>query len=179
VAVLERSAAFGRGPSDLLVGREVDETAWSIYSNPPRWSPGGELAANLRSWREAEVPASNGVVNARSMARLYGCLARGGEIDGVRLLSPETVERGRRCLARGEDPYVGQLAFATGFELQTGGTDLGPPTDAFGHTGAGGSSHGAWPSLRTGFSYTPNQLRRIGGADPRARELLVALRSAL
>ena len=179
VAVLERSAAFGRGPSDLLVEREVDETAWSIYSNPPRWSPHGELAANLRSWRQAEVPATNGIVNARSLARLYGCLARGGEIDGVRLLSPETVERGRRCLARGQDPYVGELAFATGFELQTGGVDLGPPTDAFGHSGAGGSVHGAWPGLRTGFSYAPNLLRSLDGGDPRAEALLTALHSAI
>ncbi len=178
VAVLERGAAFGQGPTDLLVGREVDETAWSIYSNPPRWS-GDELAANLCAWRQAEVPATNGIVSARSLARLYGCLARGGEIDGVRLLSPETVERGRRCLARGVDPYVGELAFATGFELQTGEVDLGPPADAFGHSGAGGSVHGAWPESRTGFSYAPNLLRSLDGGDPRAAALLTALHAAI
>jgi CubicO group peptidase (beta-lactamase class C family) len=179
VAVLERGAAFGRGPTDLLVEREVDETAWSIYSNPPRWSHGGELAANLRSWRQAEVPATNAIANARSMARLYGCLARGGDIDGVRLLSPETVDRGRHCLARGRDPYVGELAFGTGFQLQSDGGDLGPAPDAFGHTGAGGSVHGAWPGLWTGFSYAPNLLRSLDAGDPRAEALLTALHAAV
>lgn len=41
----------------------------------------------------AEVPAANGVTNARSLARIYAaCL---GEVDGVRLLDAATVARAR------------------------------------------------------------------------------------
>jgi CubicO group peptidase (beta-lactamase class C family) len=174
VAVLERGEAFPREGTTA----DVDKSAWSVSSNPPRFS-GKELAGNLRRWRAAEIPATNGITTARSLARLYGCLARGGELYGVRLLASETIERGRRCLARGHDPLVGELAFATGFQVQTGKMPFGPPTDAYGHGGAGGSVHGAWPSLRTGFSYTPNLLASVSTTDPRAEALLAALHTAV
>lgn len=176
VARIERDATFA---DQFALTREDDEMAWSIWSNPPRFT-GGELAANMRSWHAAEVPATNGIASARSLACLYGCLAAGGAIDGVRLLSPETIAAGTRPLARGHDPFLHMpLAFATGYQLQTSEMALGPVDDAFGHTGAGGSSHGGWPSLGTGFSYAPNRLWTLGDADPRARELLAALRAAL
>jgi len=176
VARIERDASFS---AELAVTRESDEMAWSIWSNPPRFT-GSELAANLRSWHAAEVPATNAIVAARSLARLYGCLAAGGAIDGVRLLEPDTIVAGTRPLARGHDPYLDMpLAFATGYQLQTSRMALGPVEDAFGHTGAGGSVHGAWPSLRTGYSYTPNLLAQIGEIDPRGYELLAALRAVL
>jgi CubicO group peptidase (beta-lactamase class C family) len=177
VAVIERSDAFG-AESEVAAGRDVDPVAWSIFSNPPRFF-GPELAANDRRWHAAEIPASNAIVSARSLARLYGCLARGGELDGVRLVASETIEQGRRCLSRGQDPCVGEIAVATGFQLQTSEMGLGPVADAFGHTGAGGSAHGAWPSLRTGFSYAPNLLGSIGATDLRAQQLLAALHHAV
>ncbi len=36
---------------------------------------------------DAEMPAANGVVTARALARMYGAIANGGEIDGTRFLS--------------------------------------------------------------------------------------------
>lgn len=178
VAVLERGEAFGGEQDGMVVARETDEVAWSIWSNPPRFSEDG-LAGNLRAWHAAEVPATNGIATARSLARLYACLACGGELDGVRLLAPETLERGRRCLARGQDPYLGEMAFATGFQLQTSELEMGREPDAFGHAGAGGSMHGAWPRLRVGFSYAPNRLASLDSADPRARALLDAVHAAV
>ena len=41
----------------------------------------------------AEIPAGNGHGNARAIARVYGALARGGEIDGYQVLSSEAIER--------------------------------------------------------------------------------------
>jgi CubicO group peptidase (beta-lactamase class C family) len=177
VAVIERDVAFGDEQDGMVVAREVDEVAWSIWANPPRFT-GREMAANMRAWHAAEVPATNGIVAARSLARLYACLARGGELDGVRLLLPQTLEQGRRRLSHGQDPYLGELAFATGFQVQTSELELGPEADAFGHTGAGGSTHGAWPRLRTGFSYAPNLLHSLDGVDPRGARLLAALHEA-
>ena len=175
VARIERGPGFGQG---IVASREADEAAWSVWSNPPRFAD-GELAANLPSWHAAEVPATNGIVAARSLARLYGCLARGGELDGARLVGASTIAEGTRALARGTDPYIGEVAFATGFQVQTGERELGPPEDAFGHPGAGGSVHGAWPGLRTGFSYAPNLLANLESADPRAAGLLDALHVAV
>lgn len=179
VAYLERDATFEREQSEVVVDRETDEIAWSIWSNPPRFAD-GELAANRRIWHAAEIPATNGIVAARSLARLYGCLAREGEIDGVCLLSPHTIESAWHCLACGKDPYLEELlAFGVGFQLQTEEMPFGPAKDAFGHAGAGGSTHGAWPSLRTGFSYAPNLLTSLSEADPRSQALLGALHAAV
>ena len=178
VATLEIGETFATTQSGLAVDRSEDEDAWSVWSNPPRFS-GGYLAANLRAWRAAEIPASNGVATARSLARLYGALACGGALDGTRILMPRTIEQGRRRLSLGQDPHIGEVAFATGFQLQTAERALGPEPDAFGHSGAGGSVHGAWPSLRVGFSYTPNMLTGLGATDTRATGLLTALHAAL
>ena len=178
VAVIERSSDFGIENSEMGAGRDTEPVRWSIWSNPPRFAD-GQLAANDRRWHAAEIPATNGIVTARSLGRLYGCLARGGTIDGVRLLAPETIDSGRRCITRGTDPDIGAMAVATGYELQTENMVFGPPPDAFGHTGAGGSVHGAWPSLRTGFSYSPNMLGSMGPGDPRAKALLDSLHAAI
>jgi CubicO group peptidase (beta-lactamase class C family) len=45
-----------------------------------------------RAWRAAEVPAANGVADARSVARMYAATV--SDVDGVRLLDPP-LSRGR------------------------------------------------------------------------------------
>ena len=47
--------------------------------------------ANTPGWRRADLGALNGHGNARSVARVLSVVARGGEVDGVRLLSPDTL----------------------------------------------------------------------------------------
>ena len=65
------------------------------------------------------------------------------------------------------------MVYGAGFELHIPGSRLGAPIDAFGHVGAGGSTHGAWPSRRITFSYLMNQVRTV--PDPRPQTLLDAL----
>jgi CubicO group peptidase (beta-lactamase class C family) len=48
-------------------------------------------AANTPAWRQADLGALNGHGNARSVARILSALALGGVVDGVRLLSPDTI----------------------------------------------------------------------------------------
>ena len=73
------------------------------------------------------------------------------------------------------DPFIAEpMAFGTAYALQTEQGRFGPPADAFGHSGAGGSIHCAWPSQQLGLSYVMNQLR----ADPevlRTSSMLKAL----
>ena len=178
VAFVEQAPAFAREYEEMLKACGGDEVAWATWANPPRF--GEELAANLPEWHAAEVPGSNAIVSARSLSRLYACLARGGELDGFRLLAPDTVALVRRRIAVGPVPAAGvQLAFGVGFGLQTPEPQYGLPPDAFGHTGAGGSVHAAWPELRTSLSYTPNLLASAGTVDPRASSLLEALHRAV
>ena len=99
----------------------------------------------------------------------------GGEIDGIRVLKPETVALGRMELSRFLDPYIIELmAYGVMWAIQTPQRRFGPPADAFGHSGAGGSIHGGWPSQQVGFSYTMNQMR-VDPEDARSRHLLVKL----
>lgn len=140
---------------------------------------GERFVVNDRDFLRAEMAGVNGVATARSMARLYGCLARGGTIDGARLLAPETVRWGYAPIAAGLDRLTRKpAAFSTGFEIQSELQWYGPAVQAFGHSGAGGSVHGAWPHLRTGFSYAMNLMRR-DDRDGRAQRILTALHTAV
>jgi CubicO group peptidase (beta-lactamase class C family) len=173
-----RTAQLRRAPnfaySAFLGDNEPDERLGLVYNNPPlplQWDDPAMLAV--------EIPGANCVATARAMASLYGCLAAGGKIGDVQLLQPDTVELGRRQLSSGEDPLSGRLLrFGVGFELAPNPSELGLPVDAFGHTGAGGSSHGAWPSQRTGFSFVVSEMRPEND-DGRAGRILGALRDAV
>jgi CubicO group peptidase (beta-lactamase class C family) len=165
--------------ADFKASQDIAEIEWAIWRNPPRFAD-GNLAANLPLWHRSEIPGTSAVASARSVARLYGHLVGNHERHETTLISPVALATGTRCLARGRDVILDQpLAFGVGFQLQTDSHILGLPPDAFGHSGAGGSVHGAWPSLRTGFSYTTNKLATMRGADPRAAALLEALRDGV
>ena len=94
----------------------------------------------------ASIPAANGLFTARSLARMYACLAAGGELDGVRLLSPQTLGRALR-----RQRHSGELAvipFDMRWRLGYHGvfTAQGSPRNGFGHFGFGGSGGWADPS---------------------------------
>jgi CubicO group peptidase (beta-lactamase class C family) len=158
----------------------ADQLLAYVWRNPPPLpADGSPLSFNRPAFHQAEIPGANAIGTARSLARLYGCLALGGELDGVRLLSAETLARGRRELTRRRDPLIDEPhAFGVGFALQTELQLFGPPADAFGHGGAGGSVHCAWPSQRVGVSYAMNTMRDVL-EDPRSAGLLTALHAAL
>ena len=131
---------------------------------------------NSRAWRGAEVPAANGHTNARALARFYGALAHGGELDGVRILSPAQIER---CLieqSSGIDAVANvPMRFGLGYRLTQPAALYGPNPRTFGHTGAGGSLGFADPDAKVGFAYTMNQMGSHILLDPRVVALLDAL----
>jgi CubicO group peptidase (beta-lactamase class C family) len=179
VSRLHYGPRWGLNPIAAPERREHDELLGLIWDNPPIFPP-DHIPWNTRAFHAAEIGAAGAIGTARSIARLYGCLARGGEIDGVRILAPETIELGRTQLSGGHDPLSDQpMAFGIGFQLQTERPRFGAPHDAFGHDGAGGSIHCAWPSHRTGISYAMNEMRDDPDGDPRSQTLLAALLTAL
>ncbi|WP_163505581.1 serine hydrolase domain-containing protein [Fodinicola acaciae] len=156
-----------------------DELFLRAWSNPPLW-PDGPVAYNGRAFHAAEVPGAGAISTARSLARFYGALALGGRIDGVRIMAPETVELGQRPIVDSMDQVLfAPFSRGVGFQLQNESMNLGPAKVAFGHDGAGGSVHAAWPELRTGFSYAMNELRSSLAFDPRPKALLDALHSVV
>jgi CubicO group peptidase (beta-lactamase class C family) len=75
-------------------------------------------AANTPGWRNADMGALNGHGNARSVGRIMSALALGGETEGVRLLSPGTIELIFDEQSRGPDLVLGvPLRFGIGYGL--------------------------------------------------------------
>jgi len=136
---------------------------------------------NSRPWRAAEIPAANGHTNARALARFYGVLARGGEQDGVRVLSPAQIEQCYQEQSNGSDAVMFGLPsrFGLGYRLTQPAAKYGPNPHTFGHTGAGGSLAFADPDAKLGFAYTMNQMGPHILIDPRAVALLDALYGSL
>jgi CubicO group peptidase (beta-lactamase class C family) len=141
--------------------------------NPPGGMRPGLV--NTREWRAAEIPAANGHTTARSLAKLYGVLARGGELDGVRVLQPSGIARCYAEQSRGPDEVLFlSTRFSLGFMMSQPGAALGPNPRSFGHPGAGGSLGFADPDAKVGFGYTMNQMAAGILIDPRATALIDA-----
>ncbi|WP_406335200.1 serine hydrolase domain-containing protein [Streptomyces sp. NBC_00203] len=172
-----RAATTLAGPG--VLAPPPDDDPLRVLTRNPLAAPDAPALWNSAAFRRAEVPAVGAHVTARSMAGFYACLARGGELDGVRVMKEATVELGRRELRCGTEPLWGSpMAYGAGFELQTELGLFGPAPDAFGHAGAWGSRHGAWPGSRVGFSYAMNRTRAVW-PDRRPLDLLAALHDAL
>ncbi|MEM9175088.1 MAG: serine hydrolase domain-containing protein [Myxococcota bacterium] len=122
---------------------------------------------NTAAWREAEIPAANGHGNARALAKIYGTLARGGELDGVRLLEPDSITRARTEQVAGPDATLGQMPmrYGLGYMLRSDFMPLSPSEHAFGHPGAGGSIGMADPDAKVGFGFVMNRMSQglVGG----------------
>jgi len=104
---------------------------------------------------DAEIPAANGVATARGLARMYGAIANGGEIDGTRFLSRELVAglTGRRSLRPDRNIYV-PLAFHLGYHR----LPIGNVMPGFGHVGLGGSVGWTDPATGVAFALVHNRL---------------------
>jgi CubicO group peptidase (beta-lactamase class C family) len=120
------------------------------------------------------IPAANGLFTARALAKLYATLAAGGTLDGVRLLSPETLAIATAVQAPAPRRLV--IPFDMRWRLGYHGvfTSRGVPRHAFGHFGFGGSGAWADPSRNLAVALVVNsgmgtpfgdfRIARIGGA---------------
>ena len=91
-----------------------DSPAVKTFTGPPA----DAAAANTAAWRLADIGAANGHGNARSVARILSVVSRGGEVDGVRLLRPETIDLIFREQSNGVDLVLGvPLRFGIGYGL--------------------------------------------------------------
>ena len=149
-----------------LLDPNADPRLQFVYGVTPK-----EMLGSL-DYARIQVPGGGAVATAHAMSRFYAMLVNGGELDGVRILRPETIAAGRKQRSFGNDPLSGRLLrFGVGFELNPNPSCLGAPDDAFGHTGAGGSTHGAWPTQKVSFSYVMGEFRPETN-DGRARRML-------
>jgi CubicO group peptidase (beta-lactamase class C family) len=146
------------------------------------FAPGGAFLDqdvwNSRAVRAAEVPAANGVTDARSLARLYGACV--SEVDGIRILGPEQVERATTKLTEGPNTVLlgMDIQFGLGFMLHTSLMPIGGPR-SFGHFGAGGSAGWADPEAELAFGYVMNRMDLGLAGDQRSSRLIHACYDAI
>jgi CubicO group peptidase (beta-lactamase class C family) len=104
-------------PAGLLVDvSKLDPNGLAVrtFSNPVA----DATASWTDGWRTADIGAGNGHGNARSVARLQGVVSHGGELDGVRLLSPATVDRIFEIQSDGVDLVLNvPIRFGLGYGL--------------------------------------------------------------
>ena len=145
----------------LLDFGDTSKPVGAAFNNPPISSNRG-MEANTKQWRNAEIPAANGHGTARSIAKLYGILANGGSRDGIHVLSPETIEKGRQTQSDGKDLVLGGMRtrFGLGFMLGTENVSMGPNPNAFGHGGAGGSLGFSDPDNNISLGFVMNQMHQ-------------------
>jgi CubicO group peptidase (beta-lactamase class C family) len=79
------------------------------------------LMVNRRGVRQAVIPAASVSATASDVARLYQALLNGGELDGVRVLRPETILAARRPSSDGETDRYLKLPVRWGEGFQLGG----------------------------------------------------------
>lgn len=87
-----------------------------------------------RDFLTAELPSGNLVTTAAELSRFYEILTRGGELDGVRIMKPDTV-RTAAAPAKWIPGAAGRVSRA-GFELGDRRSKFGPHTEShFGRSG--------------------------------------------
>ncbi|MEV6192726.1 serine hydrolase domain-containing protein [Streptomyces sp. NPDC051920] len=132
---------------------------------------------NDPAYRAAVLPASNGIATADGLARFYAALT--GQVDGVRLFTPETLSAARSEQSAGPDRIlVVNTRFGLGYMLHGGASPLLSP-GSFGHPGRGGALGFADPESGIAFGYVTNGFRKSVTADPRAQALVRAVRTAI
>lgn len=139
---------------------------------------------NSMEVRKACIPAANGHFTARALARMYGALSQGGEIDGVRLLSAERVATMSAVQLDWVDrvifmPMRKSIGFFNGGAMAGAHGAMGPRESAFGHPGAGGSIAFADPEVGLGVAVTINKMQSTLQAEGPTFELCELIRTEL
>jgi len=152
--------------NELFVGLPDAAHARAVDMHEPS-ADGGRQALraenNTAEFRRAGVPGGGGYATARAMAAFYQMLAQEGILDGVRLLSPRTIQYVTRNFTDERvDLYMG-MPMHRGLGPHVRGTTPGirglgslaaPAT--FGHGGVGSSYCWADPDSGVSFAYLSN-----------------------
>lgn len=165
--ILKEEVGTPLGITGLFVGIEDEvepRVAWLEDANPEPVPPDADSLQAVPAWlrplpdwmnhpdaRRACIPASNGIMNARSLARHYAALLPGG-VDGVELLpSPRVkIATGLQRLPGVKDDDL-PMKMGLGYAVLGPGTISGGWTAAFGAGGMGGSM--GFADLETRFAF--------------------------
>ncbi len=148
-----------------------------LAGHPSEWI--NQWVFNSRKVRQAVIPAAGISSNARQLARFYHMLCRGGELDGIRVLRPQTILEARTPTSDRElDAFIKRpVRWSQGFQLGGPSDDsrdlariMGRKSskEAFGHGGNASSVTWADPTRGLALAYLSNVQ---SGIDPGIRHL--------
>jgi CubicO group peptidase (beta-lactamase class C family) len=154
------------GLDDIHLG--LPDAMWSRHVAVRAGAPSelmNQILSNRRRVWEAVIPSASVSATARQLGRFYQMLLNGGELDGARVLAPETIAEARRLSSDGEvDRFIRHpVRWAQGFQLGGPGAD---PSDLARVMG----SH----SSREAFGHAGN-VSCVAWADPGRQLVLVYL----
>lgn len=169
VAPLISPDTSGHDLNSPQIGKLAEELGYEIHPEYIAAALGSIQLADLLNTEDllrAELPAFNGTFTARSLARMYACLAAGGELDDVRLISQATIARAIEIQNSRPDLVI---VFPMNWRLGYHGvfTTAGIPERGFGHNGLGGSGAWADPDRQLGFAFTTTKLGNALAGDDR------------
>lgn len=144
--------------------------AMRIHTNPPlpRERMGEEW------FRRVEIPAGNGIGNARSVAKFNALIACGGELEGKRLMSREGARRVLYQQSDGPDlVFLAPVKFGLGYALALQGMSFDGHEVCF-WGGSGGSLIVVDFTRRMTLAYVMNKLEGSPFGDPRNTAILRA-----
>jgi CubicO group peptidase (beta-lactamase class C family) len=147
--------------------------------------PDGMFGFNTRAAHVAEFGSVGSLTNARALAGLYAPLANGGSLNGVSLVSRDTVTRmAAVSSASSLDasillPTRFTLGYAKSVDnrrvpLATEDDSLILSEEAFGHPGFGGAIGFADPVANISFGYAMNRMGQGIGLNARGQSLVDA-----
>ncbi|HTQ16048.1 serine hydrolase domain-containing protein [Mycobacterium sp.] len=121
------------------------------------------LAAETDAWRGAVIGSANGHGNARSLVRALSPISLGGAVNGVRLLSPDTIDLIFREQASGIDLVLAMpTRWGIGFALPNPEAVPDVPDEKICYWGGWGGSMAVMnPYCRTTFAYVMNRMGQV------------------
>ncbi len=147
------------GSAEMLASMPDDSPFFKL--GPRTVTPTAEFG-NRADVLKADIPAG-GKMSARAVARMYAALM--GEVDGVRLISPERLREVSAVAFSGEDQIMGfPTTWSLGYSIGRIGTDPQETPSVFGMGGAGGSYACADTASGVAFALTKNRLTADFGA---------------
>lgn len=131
-----------------------------------------EQVCNTVPWRQGAVGGAGGHGNARGIALAQALVSHGGEVNGVRLLSPETIARIFEVQASGIDQLLSvPVTYGVGYALPMSSAPAIAAWNPGGRvcwwTGYGGAIVVNDLDTRTTFAYAENKLADHMVSSPR------------
>jgi CubicO group peptidase (beta-lactamase class C family) len=134
----------------------------------------GSLDFSAARTLQVAMPSHNGLFSARSLAKMYAALAGGGEVDGIRLLSKETLRLATTPQSRPGHAYPWPIDMGWCLGYHKAFTTRGSPEGSFGHYGFGGSGAFADPRRQLAVALIVNSGQGTPFGDIRTSQIATA-----